>query len=96
MEGQAQYITFDDGSKIIGKIVEVYSDSVDFESAVGLFRIAKERIKEIRVINEESIKDGDYWFENPNASRMYLFPTGRMINEGDGYFSDYWQILFLK
>jgi len=90
VEGQAQYITFDDGSKIIGKIVEIYSDSVDFESAVGLFRIAKERIKEIRVINKESIKDGDYWFENPNASRMYLFPTGRMINKGDGYFSDYW------
>jgi hypothetical protein len=32
--------------------------------------------------------DGEYWFPNPNATRLFFAPTGRMLGRGEGYYSN--------
>ena len=34
------------------------------------------------------MRNGAYWFPNPNRTRMYVGPTARMPEPGTGYFSD--------
>jgi hypothetical protein len=35
------------------------------------------------------MKDGEYWFPNPNSTRLFFAPSGRMLDQGEGYVSDY-------
>jgi hypothetical protein len=91
-EGNKQIITLSDGSKIIGEIVEINPDNIIFNSDAGELKLSKNKIVELKEIQEESIKEGAYWFENPNTTRLYFAPTGRMLKKGQGYFSDYYVI----
>jgi hypothetical protein len=33
--------------------------------------------------------DGEYWAQNPNATRLFFAPSGQMLKKGEGYFADY-------
>lgn len=48
------------------------------------------KIENIKEAPFTSIKDGKYWFPNPNSTRLFFAPTGRMLKKGEGYFSDYY------
>jgi hypothetical protein len=89
-EGHIQIITLDDGSNVNGKITNVTGTEVTFESSVGTMTIPIPRIKEIREVPANRIRGGDYWFTNPNQTRMYIGPTGRMLKKRSGYFTDFW------
>ena len=84
-----QVLTVRDGSSLVGRILSVSADSVDFQMGIGRVPVA---IKDIRGISETEsgrIHDGQYWFPNPNATRLFFAPTGQMLKKGEGYFSDY-------
>lgn len=85
-----QIITTQDGSTIIGRIIEIGENQIRFESDFGKMVISILRIKEIKEVPVSSIRNGKYWFPNPNATRLYFAPTGRMLKQGEGYFSDYY------
>jgi hypothetical protein len=85
-----QIITTVGGSTIIGRIVEIGEGEVKFETELGIQKIPIVKIKEIKEAPTSSIRDGKYWFPNPNATRLYFAPTGRMLKQGQGYFSDYY------
>lgn len=84
-----QVITLADGSTIFGRVVEVVGDTVTFQTQAGSLRLAATQIKEIREIALENMREGEYWFPNPNATRLFFAPTGQMLRKGEGYFSDY-------
>jgi len=46
------------------------------------------RIVAFEEVASERIRKGDYWFPNPNRTRMYIGPTGHMLPKGEGYFAD--------
>jgi hypothetical protein len=84
-----QVITLRDGSSLVGRIVSVGADSVDFQMGIGRVPVA---IRDIRAISETEsgrMHDGQYWFPNPNATRLFFAPTGQMLKRGEGYFADY-------
>ena len=85
-----QILTTRDGSTNIGRIVEIHENEIEFETAFGKGTIPISKIKEIKEVPVSSIRDGQYWFPNPNATRLYFAPTARMLKQGDGYFSDYY------
>lgn len=87
---QVQILSLKDGSSFIGRIVEVDEDEVQFQSELGVLTISVSKIKDIREVPAFSIKEGKYWFPNPNATRLYFSPTGRMLNKGEGYLADYY------
>jgi hypothetical protein len=56
----------------------------------GEMIIRRTMIRRIVEVPVSAIKHGTYWFPNPNATRLYFAPTGRMLKQGAGYFSDFY------
>jgi hypothetical protein len=88
-----QVITMRDGSSLVGRIVSVGADSVDFQMGIGRVPIAVKDIREISETDSGRMHGGQYWFPNPNATRLFFAPTGQMLKQGEGYFADY-QVFF--
>lgn len=86
---QIQVITMRDGSSLVGRIVSVGADSVDFQTGIGRVSIAINDIREISENEAGVLHDGMYWFPNPNSTRLFFAPTAQMLKKGEGYFSDY-------
>lgn len=87
-EGNIQILTLKDGTTLVGKIIAVTETSITFSSKIGESTIDIDRISDIKEDAEDSMKYGKYWFPNPNRTRLYFGPTGRMLKQGEGYFSD--------
>jgi hypothetical protein len=84
-----QVIKLSDGSTIFGRIVEVSADSVTFQTQGGAIHLSVASVREITLIPVGDLKDGEYWFANPNATRLFFAPSGQMLKQGEGYVSDY-------
>jgi hypothetical protein len=84
-----QVITMRDGSSLVGRIVSVRADSVDFQTGIGRVPVAIRDIREIKETDVGTMHDGQYWFANPNATRLFFAPSGQMLKKGEGYFADY-------
>jgi hypothetical protein len=84
-----QIVTLRDGSKLVGRITAVGGDTVTFQSAVGTLAVAAANIDRVQELVSSSMKDGEYWFPNPNSTRLFFAPSGRMLSRGEGYVSDY-------
>ncbi|MCK5127754.1 MAG: hypothetical protein KAR42_15975 [candidate division Zixibacteria bacterium] len=86
--GISQMISLQDGSTLVGRIKEIKDNEIIFEAKHGDLTIPIDQIIEIKEISDDDIKGGKYWFPNPNQTRLYFGPTGRMLKKGEGYFSD--------
>lgn len=82
-----------DGSSFFGRVVAVRGDTVIIASTAGTLTLPLVGVTSARPVRPEDIRDGEYWFPNPNTTRLLFAPTGRMLNKGEGYFSDY--LIFL-
>ncbi len=78
-----------DGSTFFGRVVAVRNDSITIRTSVASLAILLADVVSARAVNPEDIHGGVYWFPNPNATRLLFAPTGRMLKQGSGYFSDY-------
>ncbi len=87
---QIQILKTKEGSTFIGRIVNVRQEEIDFLTDIGTLKIQINKITSIRVLSKNRMKQGNPWFENPNTTRMFFAPTGRMLKKGHGYFSDYY------
>jgi len=85
-----QILKLKDGSEIIGRTVEITESEIVFQSNLGTSRVSKAEIQEIVVIETKAARPGGYWFPNPNVTRLYFAPTGRLPKKGHGYFSTYY------
>ena len=83
-----QVIRLRDGSSIVGRVTEIGTDTVKFAAASGTLSIARADIVELREVEKTSLRSGEVWPANPNASRLLFAPTGRMLAKGEGYFND--------
>jgi hypothetical protein len=88
-----QVITMRDGSSLVGRIASVGADSVEFQMGLGRVPIAIKDIREITETDSGRMHGGQYWFPNPNSTRLFFAPTGQMLKKGEGYFADY-QLFF--
>ena len=85
-----QQITLRDGSTIFGRVVATAGDSVTFQTTeAGSIQLAIGSVKDVKLIGSSDIRDGTYWFPNPNSTRLFFAPTGQMLKQGEGYVSDY-------
>jgi len=90
-QGHKQILILADGSRMIGAITEISENEVILTGDFGETKIPIGSIKEIKDVEAASIKgDGDYWFPDPNRTRLYFGPTGYMLDRGKGYFADFY------
>jgi len=84
-----QIVTLTDGSTIFGRIVSVSADTVSFQTGAGTMQLSIKAIRDVRLISADDVREGEYWFPNPNSTRLFFAPTGEQLKQGEGYFSDY-------
>lgn len=82
-----------DGSTLVGRVVFENADSVRFESNGVVFTLARSQVSELRAVEPGQIRNGQYWFPDPNRTRLFFAPTARMLAQGEGYFSDSYLLL---
>ena len=89
-QDQIQVINTVSGATVIGRITAVNDLSVTFATDMGSLVVAIADIKSLEEFPVENMKHGKFWFPNPNTTRLFLSPTGRMLEQGKGYFADYY------
>jgi hypothetical protein len=77
-----------DGSMIVGRVLAVTPTTIRFASSFGETSIARSAIASARVSTTASLHGGEFWPEDPSRTRLFFAPTGRMLREGEIYFSD--------
>ena len=87
--GKLAEIKLYDGSTIVGEIVSEDSRIIVVKSAtLGELTIKKSDIRELTEIEPSQIKEGRYWYKNPNSTRYLFGPTGRNLKKGEGYYQN--------
>ena len=88
--GRFQLLLTVGGERHAGRVVEVGAGEVRFETDEATLVIPIDRILSVQEIPASDIRNGQYWFPNPNATRLFFAPTARMLPRGEGYFADYY------
>ena len=84
-----QVLELSDGSTLVGRITAVEADSVRFATAVTTMTLPRAAIVKVREIrNPTRSTTGEIWLPDPGVTRLLFAPTGRMLERGDGYFSN--------
>jgi hypothetical protein len=84
-----------DGSLFVGRLTRATVDSVYFISSGGPIAVPRSAVVELRQLGRGAMRQGVYWAPNPNDTRLFFAPTGRMLAKGEGYFSDTWVFFLL-
>ncbi len=66
-----QIVTLRDGSTIFGRILAVNGDTVSFQTQAGNIQLSAGAIREIKEIPAADLREGEYWFPNPNSTRLF-------------------------
>jgi hypothetical protein len=79
---------------LVGRIVAETPDSIRFESLGVVFAVARSQVRSLDTLRAESRRaSSQYTYRDPNRTRLFFAPTGRMLAKGEGYFSDSYILL---
>lgn len=88
------YIETVDGNTFTGMLVAEDDQKVVLKTQVlGEITVLKTNIKKMELINPMKMKEGQYWFDNPQATRYFYSPNGYGLKAGEGYYQNIW-VLF--
>jgi hypothetical protein len=84
-------IEMNNENEYLGKIISRDSEKIVFETReLGRITINVRDIKSIREVIPDQIVEGEYWFENPQATRYFWAPTGYGLRRETGYYQNVW------
>jgi len=84
-------ITTTDGNIFTGTVLEADEQRVVIQvEGVGEIALERSRIRNIQVIDPDRIRNGDYWFENPQGTRYFFAPNAIGLKRGTGYYQNTW------
>ena len=80
-----------DGNEYIGRILERTADRIRIKTdKLGEISILNSDIKKLSEVGSTFLKNGTYWFDNPQATRYFWAPNGYGLNPGEGYYQNVW------
>jgi hypothetical protein len=88
-------VSLRDGSVVYGRLERQDADSVVVVAAMGRMAFAVSTITQLKpagTARKRSDGTTDYWFPNPNGTRLLFGPTGRTLGAGEGYFADHYVV----
>jgi hypothetical protein len=62
-------------------------------TSIPRLEIPLAQIKSIRTVSDRSVRNGSYWFPNPNDTRYLFAPTGFNLEKGTGYYQNSYIVL---
>ncbi|MGQ0538660.1 MAG: hypothetical protein ACT4R6_06915 [Gemmatimonadaceae bacterium] len=90
---RVQVLQMRDGTTLVGRVTAVRGDSVEIRTAGGEVIVARSAVRRVRERSASAMRGGEYWPAEPNETRHFFAPTGRMLRQGDAYFCDIWVFL---
>ena len=82
------------GTVYVGTLVEESDSHVVLATGDGNeIRIARDNIDEQTTVDPDRIRNGAYWFDNPQPTRYFFAPSAIGLRDGDGYYQNTW-VLF--
>ena len=88
-----QLVRTRDGSLLLGRVVAEDSAMIRLETAGGTLTLTRGEVIEIKTVRASEMRDGEYWFRDPNRTRLFFAPTGRMLDQGEGYYMNTYLLL---
>jgi hypothetical protein len=82
-----------DGSTLVGRLVGRDSSALQFSTHGAILTIPAGSVAELRPIKAPEMHEGEYWFPDANSTRLFFAPTGRMLEKGEGYYSNTYLLL---
>lgn len=80
-----------DGNQFMGEIIEEDALSIRLKTQkLGEISIARNDIKTLQKVEFQQVKDGKYWFPNPQSTRYFWSPNGYGLKKGEGYYQNIW------
>ncbi len=80
-----------DGNEFIGQIVSEDSLKIVLKTEkLGEISIFRSDIKRQEILEVQQIKEGKYWFPNPQSTRYFWSPNGYGLKKGEGYYQNIW------
>ena len=84
-------ITTMDGNEYFGTIVTEDSIEVQLKTkTLGVINIPVRQIVHKEKIDKKNLVLGEFWFENPQATRYFWGPNGYGLKKGEAYFQNIW------
>jgi hypothetical protein len=78
-------IELTDGSTLIGQVVATTPERITIRTATGVtVELQRGQIRSMSVARG-TVRDGVLWGDDPNRTRLFFAPTGRMLPRGEGY-----------
>jgi hypothetical protein len=83
-------VKMNDGNTFVGKQIALTDTHIIIETeSLGKMNLPRENVKIFKVINKPiRSTSGQYWYENPNATRNVITPTGYSLRKGEGYYQN--------
>ena len=80
-----------DGNEYIGSLVSQDAENIVLKTEqLGNITLRKSDIRKMAPIESDQIKDGELWFDNPQATRYFWQPNGYGLKKGEGYYQNVW------
>lgn len=88
------HIETKDGNVYTGTILSGDSSQVILNSdKLGEITLNQSDIIRIEKIADDKVKDGKYWFDNPQATRYFFSPNAYGLKAGEGYYQNVWVLI---
>lgn len=92
--GKRIIIETKDGSVIQGKYMGHTENGIKVQTeSAGELTIPNDQITWMKVVEDDRFKDGEYWFENPNATRYLFSPSAFSLKKGEAYYQNTYLII---
>ena len=85
--GYMQVVETKDGGMLIGRIISIDVDVVQFETRFSKTEIPIRAIKKIRKIPDSSMRNEEY-YPDLNTTRLFITTTAQIMERGQGYYSN--------
>lgn len=83
-----------DGNVFIGTLVSEDDREIVLDTErLGTVTIARADIERMTAIDPDRLRDGTYWFENPQPTRYFFAPNAIGLPRGGGYYQNTWIFL---
>lgn len=83
------WVRLTDGTDLAGRVVARDDTSFTLLTPTGLRILVPARAVGGWRVDERPTADRRLWPRDPNSSRLFFAATGRTLNQGEGYFADY-------
>lgn len=77
-----------DGSTVVGRVLSDSGGVLVFQTEGGTLTVARADVVELKPIDRAAPRNGRWMFDDPNRTRLFFAPTGRMLAPGEGYYSN--------